>query len=256
MEIKWYGTATVSFSEEGRSVLFDPFLPMNRMLRTFSVEELASAENIMITHGHFDHLIDVPEIMKKSGAIIYCSEEVARTLRRDGVKEDRISPIGPGDQIEIGPFKICVLKGKHIVFDRKLVYKTFLNPRILIHFGNLRKMLREMDRYPEGRVLVYEVCVKGKKILHMGSLNMDQEELYPGEVDLMTIPFQGRSDIDDYAMQFVRMIKPKALYLHHFDDSFPPVSSTVDTRRFREAVKATFPDIAVIVPGHGQTVTL
>lgn len=85
---------------------------------------------------------------------------------------------------------------------------------------------------------------------------MDQEELYPGEVDLMTIPFQGRSDIDDYAMQFVRMIKPKALYLHHFDDSFPPVSSTVQTRRFSEAVKKDFPEINVIVPVHGQTVSI
>ncbi len=46
------------------------------------------------------------------------------------------------------------------------------------------------------------------------------------------------------------------LYLHHFDDAFPPVPGTVDTRKFCEAVKRTFPDTGVIVPDHGQAVVL
>lgn len=67
LEIKWYGTATISFSEDDRSILFDPFLPMNPDHRLFTAGELASVGDILITHGHFDHLADVPQIVGMGG---------------------------------------------------------------------------------------------------------------------------------------------------------------------------------------------
>nr|AGS53561.1 hypothetical protein [uncultured bacterium contig00062] len=48
------------------------------------------------------------------------------TLISKGVDEDRIHKITHGDVLNIGPFKIHVLKGKHIVFDIRLILKTFL----------------------------------------------------------------------------------------------------------------------------------
>ncbi len=97
-----------------------------------------------------------------------------------------------------------------------------VNPRVLIYFGNLRKILRESGRYPEGQTLIFHVEAEGKKILHMGSLNMDETENYPDDIDVLTVPFQGRSDLDEYSLQFVQRLKPKSVYLYHFDDSFPP----------------------------------
>lgn len=254
MEIKWFGTAGISISEDNKSILFDPFISMNPGLKLFSAGELASAGDILITHGHFDHLINVPEVVERGQAPVYCSRSAAVTLKRDGVDEQRIITVSPGDRFEIGPFSIRVLKGKHIIFDRKLLLRTFFNPRMLFYFGNLRKIFRETGRYPEGEVLVYEIEVKGKKILHMGSLNMDDKEIYPQSVDIMTIPFQGRSDLDHYALQSVDRVKPKNIYLHHFDDSFPPISSRVNTSRFCQSVKNIFPGTEVIVPGHGQAI--
>lgn len=35
----------------------------------------------------------------------------------------------------------------------------------------------------------------------------------------------GRSDLDDFTLHFIRRIKPQAVFLQHFDDSFPPVSN-------------------------------
>ena len=93
-----------------------------------------------------------------------------------------------------------------------------------------------MNRYPEGEVLAYRIAADGKSVLHMGSLNLDSSEEYPAGMDLLTLPFQDRSDLKNYALQFIERLKPKALYLHHFDDAFRPVSSPVDTAQFVKKV--------------------
>lgn len=252
MEIRWFGTAALSISAAGESILFDPFISMNRSIRHFKAEDFAGFSDIFITHGHFDHLLDIPRIVKMGGARVYCPETSACTLIREGVESGSLVRIAPGDRIELGPFTIRVMKGKHVKFDRLLVLKTLISPRIVAHFKNFRGILKESSRYPGDEVLVFEVSAGSKKILHMGSLNMDQEENYPVGVEVMTVPFQGRSDINRYAMDFVRRIKPGAIFLHHFDDSFPPISSQVDTNDFVEAVRREFPGAKVIVPSYGQ----
>ncbi|MFZ5596621.1 MAG: MBL fold metallo-hydrolase [Bacillota bacterium] len=66
MEIKWHGTASLSFAEAGETILTDPFFPMNRRIRRFDIGEIAGAVGILITHGHFDHLVDVPSCYSKT----------------------------------------------------------------------------------------------------------------------------------------------------------------------------------------------
>jgi len=53
-------------------------------------------------------------------------------------------------------------------------------------------------------------------------------------------------------MQFIGLFKPKALYLHHFDDSYPPVSAKIDTTAFLEKIRAEYPEMKVIIPQFGQ----
>lgn len=252
MEIRWFGTAALSITAGGESILFDPFISMNHSIRHFKAEDFTAFSNILITHGHFDHLLDIPRIVKMGGARVYCPETAACTLVREGVSGGSLVKIAPGDRIELGPFTIRVMKGKHVEFDRLLVLKTLINPRIVAHFKNFRRILKESSRYPGDEVLVFEVSAGSQKMLHMGSLDMDREENYPTGVEVMTIPFQGRSDINRYAMDFVRRIRPGTIFLHHFDDSFPPISSRVDTRDFSEAVRIEFPGTKVIEPSYGQ----
>ena len=88
----------------------------------------------------------------------------------------------------------------------------------------------------------------------MGSLNLDSSEEYPAGMDLLTLPFQGRSDLNSYVLKFIERLKPKALYLHHFDDAFPPVSSPVDTAPFVKKVAREYPGLPVIVPAFKEAV--
>lgn len=248
MEVKWYGTAALAFSAGGKTILFDPFLPVNPNLPAADLSELADCGDIFITHGHFDHLIDVPKVVASGGGPVFCSKTAAETLTREGVNRADILVVEPGDLVERDPFKITVLKGKHIRFDRRLIVQTLFNRRLLSYRRNLKLMLKESPHYPAGEVLVYFIEVKGKKILHLGSLNLDESERYPDKVDVLTVPYQGRSDLPAYALEFVSRFQPESIYLHHFDDSFPPVSSPVDLQPFINLVKERFPGIWMIRP--------
>lgn len=256
MEIKWFGTATLLFSVDGERILFDPFFPMNRDLPRPDLAELSAAGDIFITHGHFDHLIDVPAVVASGGGPVFCSGVAAETLRREGVSGDDIRIIAPGETIERGPFKITVFEGKHIRFNLQLIGRTLFNRRVLRYRSNLKALLRGSLRYPKGEVLVFLIEVGEKRILHLGSLNLEETVRYPDKVDILTIPYQGRSDLLSYALPFIRRIEPKAVYLHHFDDSFPPVSSPVEVQPFVGTLLEHFPGLAIIRPRAFRTVTV
>ena len=258
MKLKWFGTASVLLEYENTKLLFDPFIPLNKKSIKPSINEFASIKNILVTHGHVDHISDIPAVIKQGiNSVVYCTARPMETLVLKGVDKNRIHKIKPGDVLDFGPFKINVLRGKHIVFDAIQVIKTLLSPRILANLGNFRHILNENKVCSEaGETVVYEIAAADKRILLMGSLNLDENTEYPKNADLLVLPFQGRSDLDVYAMDFIKRLEPKKVLLDHFDNSFPPVSSSVDTGTFIKKMKKTFPGIPVICPEPGELITL
>lgn len=256
MEITWFGTAALSFKNGDDAILFDPFIPMNEALHSPDIDELAKSGDIFITHGHFDHLIDVPAVMQAGNSKVYCSQETMELLAKNGVDRAKINPLMPGDVIIKGSLEIEAFGGAHIRFDLPLIIKTLFSRRTLARIKDLKKLSRLAKLYPEGRVLVYKITSGDTTVLHMGSLNLDPSETYPRGCDMLTLPFQGRSDLATYALQFIELLKPKAIYLHHFDDTFPPVSSSVDTTAFVENIKLNYPGVKVTVPDYKKVFTL
>ncbi len=256
MKIVWFGTATISISHEEGSILFDPFIPMNGLRPLTSISELAALGDIFVTHGHFDHLMLVAQVIQSGSSRVYCSKTAAAKLLSEGLPQNRIITIMPGDTINKGPLTIKVFSGAHIRFDLPLITKTLFSRRTCAHFTQFRTVSRLAKLYPQGEVIIYEIEAGGKKVLHMGSLNLDPAEIYPTGSDLLTLPFQGRSDLNTYALKFIDKLKPKALYLHHFDDSFPPVSNTINTSSFIRNVAAAHPGLPVLVPNYREVITL
>jgi L-ascorbate metabolism protein UlaG (beta-lactamase superfamily) len=256
MKLRWFGTATISYTQNGQTIIFDPFCGRNKKLGCFSLRELAVQGDIFITHGHFDHLADVPLILAENETVVYCSQPAADTLISHGVPHERVKAVRPGQILTVGHFNIHVFQGKHINFDSKLILRTFFNLRLLRYFASFIRILKINSKFPEGQTLIYAIEADGKKIMHMGSLNLADGEVYPLDPDILALPFQGRSDLETYALSFVEKIRPKTIYLHHFDDAFPPVSNSVETGIFIRNVEKDFPDIKVIVPKRGEVINI
>jgi len=218
------------------------------------MDEFASVDNILVTHGHLDHIVDIPDIVKHGGGktMIHCTAKPRNTLISKGVAKERIHMIGPGDVLNFDPFEVRVLKGKHIAADKWLILRTIINPRVLLNWRSVSYMAKENKICTEaGETVVYDISVSGKRILMMGSLNLDGDTEYPKEADMLILPFQGRSDIAVYAMTFIDRLLPKKVMLIHFDNTFPPISRTVKIEPFVSLMRRKYPAVPVICPEPG-----
>lgn len=88
--------------------------------------------------------------------------------------------------------------------------------------------------------MFYEVQTANCRVQIMGSMNLDGKTEYPVGADLLVLPFQGRSDQDRYALQFIERLRPKAVVLDHYDDSFPPLTVQIDTGDFQKTVEERY----------------
>ena len=65
-------------------MLVDPFLTGNPVASTTA--DALSADTILITHAHADHVGDAPAIAKRTGATVITINELANYLSSQGVK--------------------------------------------------------------------------------------------------------------------------------------------------------------------------
>lgn len=259
MKITWYGTASLLINSGEDNLLIDPFLTLKGAENHPSLLSYIKEDSILITHGHFDHLSSVPKIMLHSDATVYCSASPAYILEKRGVDSDRIVRVRPGDNLMFGSIKVKVLWGKHIKFDKKLFRKTLLKPRTLRYLFNLPLLGWNYHRYPKRQeVMAYQIEAEGKVILVLGSPELSDHEEYPQNVDMLILPYRGFTSSAQITqtLSIIQRVDPRTILLDHFDDAFPPVSTQMDTKPLKKLLDGWFPELSVVKPTAGKTVTL
>lgn len=239
MKLQWLGTAGFRFASRGRSILIDPYLSRNpdaRPVQALRPEDLAPASHLLISHGHFDHLMDIPDIARATGAEVICSPEAARTLERLGLSRDRIRTVEEdGQAFNAGPFRAQAFYSTHVKFDLRLVAKTLL--RVGKDIFRIFPLFKD---YPCGQVLSWRIEAEGKTIHFFGSGGAGAAELEKlktlGSVDLLLVPLQGHSRICDIGLSMVQALDPAMVIPHHHDDFYPPLSRAVDIGPFIDGV--------------------
>jgi L-ascorbate metabolism protein UlaG (beta-lactamase superfamily) len=86
MKLAWMGTAGFCLDTTQNTILIDPYLTRNQNAvprQKLKVEDIDTGDLIFISHGHFDHIYDVPVIASKTKAMVYCGEGIDITLVRE-----------------------------------------------------------------------------------------------------------------------------------------------------------------------------
>ncbi len=257
MHITWLGTASFLMETEKGRILFDPFVQLIGGTNPNTIDDFLNEDVIFITHAHFDHLIYVPEILERSEATVFCGSVAAEKLEELTEETGRIAKITTGQTIPIGDIKVTAFHGRHIYFDKKLIGETLSPKRMLRYARNLPFLAYANHSFQEkSQTYTYLIEAEGKRILLLGSMNLDPKEIYPKDIDVLVLPYQGNSDLPREAHKVIDALRPRQVLLSHFDNAFPPVSRDVPLHPLKEMMERFFPDIRLIRPVRGKQMTL
>jgi L-ascorbate metabolism protein UlaG (beta-lactamase superfamily) len=126
VRVTYFGTNGYQFDFEGEALLVDPYFSRVDLLSIALGSRLQPdaprvaegmrhiaprVDAILVTHGHFDHLLDVPIVMSKMQARLIASPSAVELVKRAGAPSG--DAVTPGDVRRIGPWKIRVLPATH-----------------------------------------------------------------------------------------------------------------------------------------------
>jgi L-ascorbate metabolism protein UlaG (beta-lactamase superfamily) len=128
IRITYLGTNGYQLETAGHAILIDPYITRISLARAvlgWSVRADEARINeamthltrevdaILITHAHFDHLLDAPSIMNRTGARLIGSETAVELASRAGADRDKCTVVRPGVLRRIGPWRITALPASH-----------------------------------------------------------------------------------------------------------------------------------------------
>jgi L-ascorbate metabolism protein UlaG (beta-lactamase superfamily) len=258
MEITWWGTAGFRVKTGEQVFLIDPYLSRNNTARPkqpLVPSDISRADQIFVSHGHFDHIFDIPAIASQTGSKVYCCPVAANTLIQNGLKSDQIQGVPERDYaVAFEGYRARAFFSQHVKFDRWLMVKTL--SRINLRIPRYLPLIKE---YPVGQVLSWQFEIDGKVLHHFGSAGSTPQELeHLGrkKIDILLVPLQGHTRICDIALGYVQALKPRMVIPHHQDDFFPPISTYVDIRPFIKNVQRKCPNTEIRIMQINETITI
>ena len=280
LELKYLGTAGWEISDGNVVVLIDPYISRLKYgggghpdddRPEFGRNDIAQSDTalidrtitradfILVHHGHFDHLGDVPYIAAKTGAKVIGTETTITILRAYGIPEDQLYAVGGGEDYLFDGFSVRVVPSIHSALGEK----HYFDSRRFDRNSDLRAPLR-IDQFIEGGSLMFMARFDHHDVLTMGSMNFVERELEGLRPDVLLAGVNGsRLGLYDYDERLLNVTgKPSVIIPTHWDNFRLPYGFSQDasvTRNivpFVETVATLAPDSRVISPVHLETIVL
>ncbi len=217
-------------------------------------QRIRRADYILITHAHWDHVLDAPYIARKTGAAIIGNESVANLARAADVSDSSLIAVRGGEDFEFGNFSLKVIPSLHSALFNKRYFTIVGSGQVP---RGLKAPLRRREYFQDGGTLVYLLRIAGHQILIMGGMNYIEREMEGLRPDIALIgaikgPNGGTQEIYDYAGRLMRALgHPTVVLPTHLDAYGNPAAQSAIAearRKFADEIQRASPKTRVIVP--------
>jgi L-ascorbate metabolism protein UlaG (beta-lactamase superfamily) len=188
-----------------------------------------NVDAILVTHAHFDHLLDAPEIMRRTHARLVAGPTAIKLVESFGISPDECDVVKSGGVRQIGPWTIRVFAAQHDRLFGKIPFAGRSTPS---------KPVKASD-WVVGEPLAFEIEAAGKRI-YIDSGGVPGAPLDPRikDVDLAILGVA----LPDSRARFgeaIRELRPRYIFPSHQDNMFAPFD-----RGFAFGKMTNFPAIA------------
>ncbi|GAA4214742.1 MBL fold metallo-hydrolase [Actinocatenispora rupis] len=232
----------------------DPNTPIT--VDTATIDRYAlKADHILVTHGHYDHMTDVPYLASRTGATVLGTESHVNMMRALGAPADQLSVVRGGEYLECDGYTIRVLRSLH----------SMTGPRAQVPFPGTRpgappRRPRVISDLVEGETLAYLVTVGDVGVVDFGGSNFSAADLAGVRPTVALVPAGGGS-IHSYVPRLLDALGHPGLVLPtHWDDfDYPldqPARDWGGLSTLHSAVTAASPDARFTVLDHLETITV
>ncbi len=244
VNLKWLGCDSWEISFGNKTILFDPWLsrfdsgffagkfnPKTPVTVDEAVidQHVKRADQILIGHGHWDHMADVPAIAKKTGAQVIGSESHGNVMRAAGVPEGKIVHVKGGEYMQFDGYTIEVFPGLHSMApgSKKFGFPT--------HHYTVPPAPTTIADLPEGDSLIYLITVGEKfRVFLMSTANFIERAIAGLKPDVALIASIFYKEIHDFNGRLLRALNyPKVVLPTHWDNFDKPFSEPPQDGRAR-----------------------
>lgn len=231
--VTFLGVSTVLLDDGETAVLTDGFFSRPSMgrvllgriapddaridaaLRRAGIDRLAVVAPV---HTHFDHAMDSPAVVRRTGAVLAGGSSAAHIGRGAGLPEDRILEVTPGEPQRFGAFTLTWLESEHCPPDR---YPGTVDAPVVppVRAGAYRcgEAWSILVEHASGR----SALVQGSAGFRTGALagrTVDVAYLGVGQLGV-----QERDYLRTYWAETVEATGAREVVLLHWDDFFRPL---------------------------------
>ncbi|XID74142.1 MBL fold metallo-hydrolase [Alkanindiges sp. WGS2144] len=231
LEISYLGTAGFVLKSAGRIIVLDPYVSRPSLWTTLTqplvpdvtlVEHLIpEADDVLIGHAHYDHILDAPQLCRSTGARLIGSSATMMVGRAAGLPEVQLRETQGREDIECGSWQVRGLPSLHgkAAFGRvPLPGDMTAPPPWPPRFYQLK----------HGLVLNWLVDTGALKVVHIDSADFIEEELAGIQADIVCLCAIGRQYRPDYVKDVVRLLNPKWIIPCHWDTMMTPIHDMPD----------------------------
>lgn len=255
VRLKWLGVACFEIRFGATSVVTDPFVT-DSATTDLTWEAIEQCDFITLSHTHWDHITDIPRLMKRFSPRLLTGELSAMAVAEWlDCNPTALYPMTPDLELDFDDVKIKALFGRHSNLNRTYSDAVAWTQAEPVVRGNAMLEMLQLYGVIEYRNYLF-TAPNGAKVLIFGNdPSIEQRNLLAKLRPDIAILQHTKHSAEDTAA-FAAAIGCKVLLPHHMDLRLTPPEYQPRIEQLEREFLLRVPDGRFLAPAHNSWVTL